>query len=113
MNAPSTSRPHDHDISDDAAVAWLRRRLSAGPVAVGEVRRDAEAVGFDRPTLARARVALRVASSKWLTGKMSLPMWSLPIAVEDADGDGDESAVLSEHSLHEAATTVATLPVTR
>lgn len=59
----------------EAAVEWLRERLSQGPVAAGEALEDAEAAGFKHDAIFRARKTLGVRSSK--DGRKNW-VWALP-----------------------------------
>jgi putative DNA primase/helicase len=60
------------------AVAWLSDTLKYGPVAAGDIHREAQKQGFSRTTLWRAKDRLGVKATKHGFGKGASWGWSLP-----------------------------------
>jgi hypothetical protein len=66
------------DAKTAAAMAWLRARLAAGPIAVARAIEEAEAAGLTKRTLYRAKDALGVETDEGFDGRRKL--WRLPAA---------------------------------
>jgi len=67
---------HDSELME--AKRWLREMLGDGPVAVKEVRREAEAAGLAWRTIERAKAELRVVAERKGFGASGGGQWALP-----------------------------------
>ena len=89
--APSRDTP---TMDDEAATAWLRDRLSAGPREATALREDAKSAGIGRNLFDRARQSLDVHSRR---GKDRQAFYHLP--GHDADDDAP-NLTLPRPSIH-------------